>query len=406
MVCAGGLLYSDICRRCKEQDPGGTPGSFFMAWRGRERPFITKFGIRFDINILSFAKNEKRRITMRNRIKTAFVFIAALIAAAAMTGTSFAAYTLNPEVKDATPALKQAAAMGVLVYNNHKLKDAPDKDAILVMSFGTTFKESRVKTIDTTFKAIQAAHPKVKTVLAFTSHIIIDRIKEKEGKTIPTPEEALAQLKKDGYTRIAIATLDIIPGMEYAYDTAIFNIYKTDFKKMTCGVPIMYWMGQEEQRDDLAETMQAIATQFPKIGTEDAILLMAHGTPHPANAYYSVMQNRLDDMKLGSVFIYSVEGWPHLDTVMPKLKALGVKNVTLIPMMMVAGDHANNDMAGPEKDSHKSILEQNGFKVKTDMRGLGENPAIRKIFVERANEAWDALQAAQNTEHKAGMMKK
>ena len=343
---------------------------------------------------------------MRNRIKTAFVFIAALIAAAAMTGTSFAAYTLNPEVKDATPALKQAAAMGVLVYNNHKLKDAPDKDAILVMSFGTTFKESRVKTIDTTFKAIQAAHPKVKTVLAFTSHIIIDRIKEKEGKTIPTPEEALAQLKKDGYTRIAIATLDIIPGMEYAYDTAIFNIYKTDFKKMTCGVPIMYWMGQEEQRDDLAETMQAIATQFPKIGTEDAILLMAHGTPHPANAYYSVMQNRLDDMKLGSVFIYSVEGWPHLDTVMPKLKALGVKNVTLIPMMMVAGDHANNDMAGPEKDSHKSILEQNGFKVKTDIRGLGENPAIRKIFVERANEAWDALQAAQNTEHKAGMMKK
>ena len=406
MVCAGGLLYSDICRRCKEQDPGGTPGSFFMAWRGRERPFITKFGIRFDINILSFAKNEKRRITMRNRIKTAFVFIAALIAAAAMTGTSFAAYTLNPEVKDATPALKQAAAMGVLVYNNHKLKDAPDKDAILVMSFGTTFKESRVKTIDTTFKAIQAAHPKVKTVLAFTSHIIIDRIKEKEGKTIPTPEEALAQLKKDGYTRIAIATLDIIPGMEYAYDTAIFNIYKTDFKKMTCGVPIMYWMGQEEQRDDLAETMQAIATQFPKIGKEDAILLMAHGTPHPANAYYSVMQNRLDDMKLGSVFIYSVEGWPHLDTVMPKLKALGVKNVTLIPMMMVAGDHANNDMAGPEKDSHKSILEQNGFKVKTDIRGLGENPAIRKIFVERANEAWDALQAAQNTEHKAGMMKK
>ncbi len=406
MVCAGGLLYSDICRRCKEQDPGGTPGSFFMAWHGSERPFITKFGIRFDINILSFAKNEKRRITMRNRIKTAFVFIAALIAAAAMTGTSFAAYTLNPEVKDATPALKQAAAMGVLVYNNHKLKDAPDKDAILVMSFGTTFKESRVKTIDTTFKAIQAAHPKVKTVLAFTSHIIIDRIKEKEGKTIPTPEEALAQLKKDGYTRIAIATLDIIPGMEYAYDTAIFNIYKTDFKKMTCGVPIMYWMGQEEQRDDLAETMQAIATQFPKIGKEDAILLMAHGTPHPANAYYSVMQNRLDDMKLGSVFIYSVEGWPHLDTVMPKLKALGVKNVTLIPMMMVAGDHANNDMAGPEKDSHKSILEQNGFKVKTDIRGLGENPAIRKIFVERANEAWDALQAAQNTEHKAGMMKK
>ena len=119
---------------------------------------------------------------------------------------------------------------------------------------------------------------------------------------------------------------------------------------------------------------------------------MAHGTPHPANAYYSVVQNRIDSAELKNVYIYSVEGWPHLDTVIPQLKAKGIKEVTIMPMMMVAGDHANNDMAGAEPDSHKSILEKEGFKVQTYIHGLGENQAVRKMFVERANEAWDALE--------------
>lgn len=303
-----------------------------------------------------------------------------------------AGYTLNPEVKDATPALKQAAEIGVRTYNNPAMQNVANKDAILVLSFGTTYKDSRAKTIDKTVAAIQAVHPKQKVVTAFTSHIIVDRIKAKEGLTIPTPEQAMAQLKKDGYTRVAITSLDVIPGMEYAYDTAIFDLYKNDFKKMTIGTPILYWMGQEDQRDDLAEFVQALSTQFPKIGKHDAVLVMAHGTPHPANAYYAVLQDRLDAANVGNVFVYSVEGWPHLDTVIPQLKAKGIKNVTLMPMMMVAGDHANNDMAGADADSHKSILEKEGFKVTPYIHGLGENEAVRNMFVERANEAWDALE--------------
>ena len=261
-----------------------------------------------------------------------------------------------------------------------------------MLSFGTTYKDSRVKTIEKTVSDIQAAHPDVKTVLAFTSHIIVDRIAEKEGKTIPTPEKALDQLKKEGYTRVAITSLDVIPGMEYAYDTAIYDLYKNDFKKMTVGTPIMYWMGQEDQRDDVAEFVEALKTQLPKTDNHTAVLVMAHGTPHPANAYYSVVQNRIDSAGLKNVYIYSVEGWPHLDTVIPQLKAKGIKEVTIMPMMMVAGDHANNDMAGAEPDSHKSILEKEGFKVQTYIHGLGENQAVRKMFVERANEAWDALE--------------
>ena len=105
---------------------------------------------------------------------------------------------------------------------------------------------------------------------------------------------------------------------------------------MTFGTPLMYWQGQEGQADDITETMKAVATQFPKLGKKDAVLIMAHGTPHPSNAYYAVMQDRLNELGYTNAYIFSVEGWPHLDTVTPQLKAKGIKNVTLMPLMMVA----------------------------------------------------------------------
>ena len=305
---------------------------------------------------------------------------------------SNAAYQLNEEVKDPTPALKEAAAIGVRTHNTEALQNLPNKDAMVVMSFGTTYKETRAKTIDATVAAIKAAHPNTKVITAFTSHIIRDRIQQKEGITYPTPEEALAELKKDGYTRVALASLDVIPGMEYNYDAAVYNLYKNDFKKMTLGTSLMYWMGQENQTDQVIETLKAVQSQFPKLGKEDALLIMAHGTPDPSNAYYSVIQDRIHTLGMKNVFIYTVEGTPNLEQVIPQLKLHGIKHVTLMPFMMVAGDHANNDMAGNEPDSHKSILEKEGFKVDTYIHGLGENQNIRNLFVERANEAWDALE--------------
>ena len=305
---------------------------------------------------------------------------------------SHAAYQLNDEVKDPTPALKEAAAIGVRTHNTEALQNLPNKDAIVVMSFGTTYKDTRAKTIDATVDAIKAAHPNTKVVTAFTSHIIRDRIQQKEGITYPTPEEALAELKKDGYTRVALASLDVIPGMEYNYDAAVYNLYKDNFKKMTLGTSLMYWMGQENQTDQVIETLKAVQSQFPKLGKEDGLLIMAHGTPDPSNAYYSVIQDRIHTLGMKNVFIYTVEGTPNLEQVIPQLKLHGIKHVTLMPFMMVAGDHANNDMAGAEPDSHKSILQKEGFKVDTYIHGLGENPNIRNLFVERANESWDALQ--------------
>ena len=313
------------------------------------------------------------------------------IASFQMTTTE-AAYELNPEVKDATMALKTASEIGVLKNENPKLANLSNKDAIVVMTFGTTFKDTRAKTIDATVNAIQKAHPGVKVVTAYTSHIIIDRVKAKEGIVYPTPEEALDQLKKDGYTRVALCSLDVIPGMEYSYDLGVYHNYKNQFKKMTLGTSLMYWQGQENQQDDVTETIKALKTQFPKQGPQDALLIMAHGTPQVSNAYYSVIQAKINELGLKNVYVYTVEGWPSLETVMPKLKAAGIKNVTLMPMMMVAGDHANNDMAGSDADSHKSVLEAAGFKVTPYIHGIGENKAIQKLYVKRANDAWDALE--------------
>ena len=332
---------------------------------------------------------------MKSKWKKMLIASMACVALTGISATSFAAYSLSSEVKDATPALLHASQIGVRTYNTTDpvLQKAPNKDAILVMSFGTTFPETRAKTIEATVKQIQAAHPNTKVVFAFTSHIIIDRIKANEGISIPTPEEALAQLKAEGYNRVALTSLDIIPGIEYKYKTAVYDIHKTDFKKMTMGTPLMYWMGQEGQRDDVEDTMKALGSQIPKLGKDEAILIMAHGTPDPANAYYSVMQDRLNDIYGGKVLIYTVEGKPNLEDVIAKLKTQKVKNVTLMPLMMVAGDHANNDMAGDEEDSHKSILTKEGFNVKTYIHGLGENKDIRQLFVNRADEAWNALEA-------------
>ena len=305
---------------------------------------------------------------------------------------SEAAYELNPEVKTATPALLAASQMGVQVYENPDLQGLADKDAIVVMTFGTTFAENRAKTINATIEGIKAAHPGVKVVTAYTSHIIIDRVAANEGIKYPTPEEALAQLKAEGYTRVALTTLDVIPGMEYNYKLGVFNSYKQNFKKMTIGTPLMYWQGQEEQADDVTEVLEAFATQFPKTKKGEGIVIMAHGTPNIANAYYAVIQEKLQELGYDNVFIETVEGWPSLETIIPKLKAKKIKQVTIMPFMMVAGDHANNDMAGSEEDSHKSILEKEGIKVETYIHGLGENEAVRNVFVERANAAWDALE--------------
>ena len=307
-------------------------------------------------------------------------------------GLSASAYELNAEVKDVTPALREASTIGVWHHSNPDLQNLKNKDAILVMTFGTTFADTRAKTIDAVEAAIQKAHPDIPVFEAYTSHIIIDRVKAKEGIKKMTPEEAFSKLKAEGYTRVAVVSLDVIPGMEYSYDSIITKMQMSKFKELSLATPLMYFQGTEGEPDQVVDFLNAVKSQFPVMGKEDATLIIAHGTPHPGNAYYSVIQDRIEKLGMNNVFVYSVEGRPNLDDVIPKLKAKGFKNVTLMPIMMVAGDHANNDMAGDDPDSHKSILTKAGFKVNTYIHGLGENENVRALYIQRANEALAAFQ--------------
>lgn len=325
--------------------------------------------------------------------KSMKAILSASVAALCVFGVGLSAnvYELNTEVKDVTPALREASTIGVWHHSNPDLQNLKNKDAILVMTFGTTFADTRAKTIDAVEAAIQKAHPDIPVFEAYTSHIIIDRVKAKEGIQKMTPEEAFSKLKAEGYTRVAVVSLDVIPGMEYSYDSIITKMQMSKFKELSLATPLMYFQGTEGEPDQVVDFLNAVKSQFPVMGKEDATLIMAHGTPHPGNAYYSVIQDRIEKLGMNNVFVYSVEGRPNLDDVIPKLKAKGFKNVTLMPIMMVAGDHANNDMAGDDPDSHKSILTKAGFKVNTYIHGLGENENVRALYIQRADEALAAF---------------
>ena len=296
-------------------------------------------------------------------------------------------FQISNEIKKPPISLKVAAQIGLLEYENEKLRDAENKDAILILSLGTTNKDSRAKTIEATFNALQNAFKGVKTALSFTSHIVIKRITQNEGcSPYSAPEETLEKLLHEGFNRIALVPLAIIPGIEYKYDVAIFHEYKTHFKKMTLATPLMYWQGQENYPDDISEVMKALDLPAQENGT--AILLMAHGTPDPSNAYYSVMQQRLSSLR-NDAFIYTVEGYPRLEHFVENLKLQKISKVILMPLMLVAGDHANNDMAG----EHKNFLTRAGFNVEVKLQGLGENPKIREIYIRRAETAFNALKS-------------
>lgn len=302
-----------------------------------------------------------------------------------------AGYRLNEEVKCPTQALKRAARIGVLIHEETAFPEKAAKEAMLVVSYGTADEAAYAASLSATMEEIAEEHPGVTITQAFTSEVMIRRFAESTGIRLPRPEAALEGLASQGFTRVAMVSLDFFPGLDYSLLTAIFQAYRERFKKLVLGTPLMYWMAQEEQRDDVADFARALYETFPPRQEGEAILLMGHGTPHPSNAFYAVLQDRLDTAGLDDVFVYTMEGWPRLSHILPKLKERQVKRVTLIPLMMAVGKHVREDMAGTGEKSHRSILTAAGFTVEPYLHGLGENRAVRRLYVRRAEEAWDSL---------------
>lgn len=257
------------------------------------------------------------------------------------------------------------------------------KKAILVVSFGTSVAETRKVTIEACEQKIQAAFPDYEVRRAFTSEKIISILKTRDQFFVDTPEEALQKLRQDGFTEVIVQPLHIIAGLEFHDVVKAVAPFRSAFQTLNVGMPLL------AATDDYLSAAAALKAQLPELTEDGAVVLMGHGTPHPANAAYLALQQVFAQVGMERVFIGTVEGYPELDDVIGQLKRANVRSVTLMPFMLVAGDHALNDMAGEDKDSWKNRLTEAGFQVNAMLRGLGENPAIQDMYVQHVRHAID-----------------
>lgn len=252
------------------------------------------------------------------------------------------------------------------------------KKAILVASFGTSYEETRKKTIEAIEKAIQDEFSEYKVYRAFTS-VIIKKKLEKEGIFIFNAKEALEQMLKDGVEELLVQPTHMINGTEYDMLRDDIAPYLDKFKTVKMGRPLL------THHEDYKELAHIITETF-HVEEKEALVLMGHGSEHPANSAYPAFEYVLRDLDYQNVFIGTVEGYPELNEVKKQLVKGGYKKICLVPMMIVAGDHANNDMIG-EEESWKMELEEDGYEVRYSLTGLGELDGVQKMFIRNVKEA-------------------
>ena len=245
------------------------------------------------------------------------------------------------------------------------------KKALLAVSFGTSVPGADAAIISAE-ASLREACPDRDPFRAFTSRIICRKLRE-EGRPVPTPEEALEQILEDGYTDVVIQPTHLIPGREYEKLCSIAAGYEDKFEKLSVSTPLI------SSPDDLKAAAEAVISHYPPQEGK-ALVLMGHGTGHIANMVYPALQTAFRLMGQENVFVGTVEGWPEIEEIIEQLGKSGCRNVDLAPFMLVAGDHAVNDMAGDEPDSWKSMLEREGYTVHCSMEGIGGWKEIHDIF--------------------------
>lgn len=256
------------------------------------------------------------------------------------------------------------------------------KKAILVVSFGTSHAGTREKTITQIEQSIEREFPEYAVRRAFTSRIIIKILKERDQVRVDTEEEALNRLIEEGYEEVIVQPTHIICGFEFDKIACVVEKYRNCFSSLTLGRPLL---GGESDFDALAAVLTNITDEYG--GRDTGILFMGHGSEHPANASYGVLEEAIRKLNWGFYGIGTVEGEPDILQVIEELEGWHVKKAVLMPLMIVAGDHAVEDMAGENKDSWKSRLSAKGYVVVCVMKGLGEYPAVHKLFIEHIREA-------------------
>lgn len=256
--------------------------------------------------------------------------------------------------------------------------------AILVVSFGTSYNDNRDVTIGAIEDAIADAYPEYEVRRAFTSQIIIDKLKSRDGLEIDNVKEALDRAVSDGVKELVVQPTHLMDGYEYTDLVRELSDYVNQFDKILLGEPLLI------SDVDFDEVVKAVTERTADYDDgETAICFMGHGTEADSNSVYEKLQDKLTAGGYENYYIGTVEADPSLDDVVKALKKKGnYKKVILEPLMVVAGDHANNDMAGEEADSWKSVLEAEGYEVECIIEGLGQIPAIQAMYVEHIKNAF------------------
>ncbi|MVX63473.1 sirohydrochlorin cobaltochelatase [Clostridium chromiireducens] len=258
------------------------------------------------------------------------------------------------------------------------------KKAILVVSFGTSHLDALKNSIEKIENKIKDEFNNYEVFRAFTAHFIIRKLKEKHDLNIFTPEEALDELKVRGYDEIIVQPLHLIPGEEFDYIKGIVEHRKNDFKSVKIGRPIFFYQGMNGLPEDYSLFIRSIEDV---IKDEESVILFGHGTEHPSNAVYGMLQTVLVDEGYENIFVATVEGYPTISNVLKKLINKGIKKTKLVPLLLVAGDHAKNDMASDEDSSLKSALQKEGIEVKLHMHGLGELDKFDELYIRRVYDS-------------------
>lgn len=257
------------------------------------------------------------------------------------------------------------------------------KKAIIVVSFGTSYPQALRKSIEKIEDKIRDKFREYKVYRAFTSHKIIRKIENLYGDKILTPEEVLEELYEKGFEEVLVQPLHIIPGEEYEYIKFICRKYENKFRVFKLGRPIFYYQGIEGVSNDYSLFIESIKHI---LDNNESVVLFGHGTSHPAGATYGCIQTVLQDEGYENVFVGTVEGYPTIDNVIKRIKRKNIKEVLLMPLMVVAGDHAINDMASDEEGSWKSQLQSQGIKVNLLLKGLGEVDSFVKLYIDRVKD--------------------
>ena len=276
--------------------------------------------------------------------------------------------------------------------------DEIGENELLVVSFGTSYNDSRVEDIKGIEDALQEAYPDWAVRRAFTAQIIINHVQARDGEVIDNMQQALDRAVENGVKNLVVQPTHLMHGAEYDEMAEVLEQYQDKFESVAIAEPMLGEVGDDATviNEDKAAVAQAVADaavqeagfDSMEAAAEDgtAFVFLGHGTSHTAKVSYSQMQTQMEELGFKNAFIGTVEGEPEdtaCEAVIEKVKEAGYKKVILRPLMVVAGDHANNDMAGSEEDSWKSMFEASGSfdSVDAQIAGLGRIDAVKKLYL-------------------------